>query len=69
MITVQRSVREIFEQEYKDRFQTAGISYFYTLIDDVVHGSSNPKRFSVACKNYDGDVMSDMVASANGSLS
>ncbi len=61
---------EIFEQEYKDRFQTAGISYFYTLIDDVVaRVVKSEGGFLWACKNYDGDVMSDMVASANGSLS
>ena len=61
---------EIFQQEYKERFQNAGISYFYTLIDDVVaRVVKSDGGFLWACKNYDGDVMSDMVASANGSLS
>ncbi len=60
---------EIFEQEYKDKFASCGIEYFYTLIDDavarVVRSSGG---FIWACKNYDGDVMSDMVATAFGSL-
>jgi len=61
---------DIFEQEYKEKFQNAGISYFYTLIDDVVaRVVKSEGGFLWACKNYDGDVMSDMVASANGSLS
>ena len=60
---------EIFEKEYTERFEAAGIEYFYTLIDDAVarvirsHGG-----YIWACKNYDGDVMSDMVATAYGSL-
>lgn len=60
---------EIYEKEYKDSFEAAGIEYFYTLIDDavarVVRGQGG---FIWACMNYDGDVMSDMVASAFGSL-
>ncbi len=61
--------QEIFDAEYKDKFNEAGIEYFYTLIDDAVarvmrsHGG-----FIWALKNYDGDVMSDMVATAFGSL-
>lgn len=61
--------QEIFDAEYKDKFDEAGIEYFYTLIDDAVarvmrsHGG-----FIWALKNYDGDVMSDMVATAFGSL-
>lgn len=61
---------EIFEREFRDLFKTAGISYFYTLIDDIVaRVVKSEGGFLWACKNYDGDVMSDMVASANGSLS
>ena len=62
--------QEIYDKEYKEKFEKAGIKYFYTLIDDAVarvirsHGG-----FIWACKNYDGDVMSDMVATAFGSLS
>ena len=60
---------EIFEADYKERFDEAGIEYFYTLIDDavarVVRSSGG---YIWACKNYDGDVMSDMVATAYGSL-
>ena len=62
--------QEIYDKEYKEKFEKAGITYFYTLIDDAVarvirsHGG-----FIWACKNYDGDVMSDMVATAFGSLS
>ena len=60
---------EIFEAEYKDRFAQAGIEYFYTLIDDAVARVMKAKGgFIWACKNYDGDVMSDMVSSAFGSL-
>ncbi len=60
---------EIFESEYKDRFENAGISFFYTLIDDVVARMMKTEGGMLwACKNYDGDVMSDMVASAFGSL-
>jgi isocitrate dehydrogenase len=64
--------REIFErvhEEYRNRFAAAGISYFYTLIDDAVARVVQGKGGILwACKNYDGDVMSDMVASASGSL-
>lgn len=61
--------QEIFDAEYKDKFEKAGIEYFYTLIDDVVARIIRSEGGMVwACKNYDGDVMSDMVASAFGSL-
>lgn len=61
--------QEIFEQEYQAKFDAAGIEYFYTLIDDVVARIMRSEGGVVwACKNYDGDVMSDMVASAFGSL-
>lgn len=61
--------QDIFDAEYKDRFKNAGIEYFYTLIDDVVARVMRSEGgFVWACKNYDGDVMSDMVASAFGSL-
>jgi isocitrate dehydrogenase len=64
--------REIFEEvfaEYKDRFAEAGIEYFYTLIDDAVARVMRSEGgFIWACKNYDGDVMSDMVSTAFGSL-
>lgn len=61
--------QEIFETEYKEKFETAGIEYFYTLIDDAVARVMKAKGgFIWACKNYDGDVMSDMVSSAFGSL-
>ena len=60
---------EIFEKEYADKFKDAGITYFYTLIDDAVAGGMKAEGgFIWACKNYDGDVMSDMVSSAFGSL-
>ena len=60
---------EIFEAEYKDRFEAAGITYFYTLIDDAVaRVMKSEGGFIWACKNYDGDVMSDMLSSAFGSL-
>ena len=60
---------EIFESEYKERFDAAGITYFYTLIDDAVARVIRSEGgFIWACKNYDGDVMSDMVATAFGSL-
>ena len=60
---------EIFENEYKDKFEKAGITYFYTLIDDAVARIIRSKGGMIwACKNYDGDVMSDMVATAFGSL-
>ena len=61
---------EIFEAEYKDKFKEAGIEYFYTLIDDAVARVVRSEGGYIwACKNYDGDVMSDMVATAFGSLS
>jgi isocitrate dehydrogenase len=60
---------EIFEKEYKEAFDAAGIEYFYTLIDDAVARVMKSKGgFIWACKNYDGDVMSDMISSAFGSL-
>ncbi len=60
---------EIFENEYKEKFEKAGITYFYTLIDDAVARIVRSKGGMIwACKNYDGDVMSDMVATAFGSL-
>ena len=60
---------EIFESEYKEKFEKAGISYFYTLIDDAVARVVRSEGGYIwACKNYDGDVMSDMVATAFGSL-
>ena len=60
---------DIYEAEYKDKFEAAGIEYFYTLIDDAVARVMKAKGgFIWACKNYDGDVMSDMVSSACGSL-
>ncbi len=61
--------QEIYETEYKEKFAEAGIEYFYTLIDDAVARVMKAKGgFIWACKNYDGDVMSDMVSSACGSL-
>ncbi len=60
---------EIYEQEFREDFEKAGITYFYTLIDDAVARVMKSKGgFIWACKNYDGDVMSDMVSSAFGSL-
>ena len=60
---------EIYENEYKEQFEAAGIEYFYTLIDDAVARVIRSKGgFIWACKNYDGDVMSDMVSTAFGSL-
>ena len=60
---------EIFENEYKDKFADAGITFFYTLIDDAVaRVIRSDGGYIWACKNYDGDVMSDMVATAFGSL-
>lgn len=61
--------QEIYEKEYEEKFQNAGITYFYTLIDDAVARVMKAEGgFIWACKNYDGDVMSDMVSSAFGSL-
>ncbi len=60
---------EIFDAEYKEKFDAAGIEYFYTLIDDAVARVVRSEGGYIwACKNYDGDVMSDMVATAYGSL-
>ncbi len=60
---------EIYEAEYKSKFESAGIEYFYTLIDDAVaRVIRSSGGYIWACKNYDGDVMSDMVATAYGSL-
>ena len=60
---------EIYEEEYRELFEKAGISYFYTLIDDAVARVIRSNGgFIWACKNYDGDVMSDMIATAFGSL-
>ena len=61
--------QEIFDTEYKEKFEAAGITYFYTLIDDAVaRVMKSEGGYIWACKNYDGDVMSDMVSSAFGSL-
>ena len=61
--------QEIFEKEYKEQFDAADITYFYTLIDDAVaRVVKSEGGFIWACKNYDGDVMSDLVATAFGSL-
>lgn len=61
--------QDVFEKNYKDAFERAGIEYFYTLIDDAVARVMKSKGgFIWACKNYDGDVMSDMISSAFGSL-
>ena len=62
-------LQEIYDADYKEKFDAAGIEYFYTLIDDAVARVMKAKGgFIWACKNYDGDVMSDMVSSAFGSL-
>lgn len=61
--------QEIYDNEYKEKFEAANIEYFYTLIDDAVaRVMKSEGGFIWACKNYDGDVMSDMVATAFGSL-
>ena len=61
--------QEIYDAEYKEKFEAAGIEYFYTLIDDAVARVMKAEGgFIWACKNYDGDVMSDMISSAFGSL-
>ena len=61
--------QEIYDAEYQEKFEEAGIEYFYSLIDDIVARVMKAKGgFIWACKNYDGDVMSDMVSSAFGSL-
>lgn len=60
---------DIFEAEYKEKFEAAGLTYFFSLIDDIVARVMKAEGgFIWACKNYDGDVMSDMVSSAFGSL-
>jgi isocitrate dehydrogenase len=60
---------DLYETQYKEAFEAAGIEYFYTLIDDAVARVVRSEGgFIWACKNYDGDVMSDMVATAFGSL-
>lgn len=62
--------QDLYDNEYKEKFEAAGIKYFYTLIDDAVARVMKEEGgFIWACKNYDGDVMSDMVSSAFGSLS
>lgn len=61
--------QDVYEKEYKEKFEAAGLEYFYTLIDDAVaRVMKTDGGFIWACKNYDGDVMSDMVSSACGSL-
>ena len=61
--------QDIFDAEYKEKFEEAGIEYFYTLIDDAVaRVMKSEGGYIWACKNYDGDVMSDMISSAFGSL-
>ena len=61
--------QDVYEKEYKEKFEAAGLEYFYTLIDDAVARVMKTEGgFIWACKNYDGDVMSDMVSSACGSL-
>ncbi|THB66848.1 MAG: NADP-dependent isocitrate dehydrogenase [Desulfovibrio sp.] len=61
--------QEVFDNEFKDKFEAAGLQYFFTLIDDAVaRVMKDEGGFLWACKNYDGDVMSDMLASAFGSL-
>ena len=61
--------QDIFDRDYAGKFKEAGIEYFYTLIDDAVARVIRSEGgFIWACKNYDGDVMSDMVATAFGSL-
>ena len=61
--------QDVYDKEYKEKFEAAGLEYFYTLIDDAVARVMKTEGgFIWACKNYDGDVMSDMVSSACGSL-
>ncbi len=67
--TFKRTFDEIFAAEYRDKFEKAGITYFYTLIDDAVARAVRSKGgFIWAMKNYDGDVLSDMISAAFGSL-
>ncbi len=69
VLSVQDIFQDIFDAEYKEKFEKAGITYFYTLIDDAVaRVMKSEGGYIWACKNYDGDVMSDMVSSAFGSL-
>ena len=64
-----RVFQMVFDNEYKEKFEEAGLTYFYSLIDDIVARVMKAEGgFIWACKNYDGDVMSDMVSSAFGSL-
>ncbi len=61
--------QQVFDKEFSEKYQEAGLEYFYTLIDDAVaRVMKSEGGFLWACKNYDGDVMSDMIASASGSL-
>ena len=61
--------QDLYDSEYKEKFEASGITYFYTLIDDAVaRVMKSEGGFIWACKNYDGDVMSDMLSSAFGSL-
>lgn len=61
--------QEIYDAEYKEKFEKVGIEYFYTLIDDAIARVIRSEGGYIwACKNYDGDVMSDMIATAYGSL-
>ena len=61
--------QEVYDAEYREKFEAAGITYFYSLIDDIVARVIRSEGgFVWACKNYDGDVMSDMVSTAFGSL-
>ncbi|MEE1277988.1 MAG: NADP-dependent isocitrate dehydrogenase, partial [Acutalibacteraceae bacterium] len=67
--TFKLKFQEIYDNEYKEKFEAAGIEYFYTLIDDAVARVIRSEGgFLWVCKNYDGDVMSDMVSTAFGSL-
>ncbi len=66
---IQTVFEEIYEADYKEKFKQLGITYFYTLIDDAVARLIRSEGGYIwACKNYDGDVMSDMVSTAFGSL-
>ena len=68
--TFRNIFQEVYELEFKEKFKAAGIEYFYSLIDDLVHRVIRSEGGMVwACKNYDGDVMSDLVATIFGSLS
>ena len=67
---IQTGLRRLYyDEEFKEKFEEAGLTYFYSLIDDIVARVMKAEGgFIWACKNYDGDVMSDMVSSAFGSL-